>query len=541
MKSATRPTDILPPPCAFGMPDKFSHWRPNQAEAVLNITDCDTRFLVQSQPTGSGKSLCYIAAAALSGRRALILTSTKALQSQLLDDFGGVGLEDIRGQNAYQCIAVSDDRVTCDHGPCKAGIPCRHREEKCLYRLAVERAKSSALVVTNYAYWMHNMDKLGRFGVIVMDEAHDAPNHLRDFLSVTFTRLEIEGMAGGVWPHTDERNREEWVVWAHKNLSLVQNMSGDLSVGLKDMAASGRSPAASLLREVRALKQLERKLQRIAAMEGTWVAELKGKDLTFGPVDPAPYAERCLFQAVKNVVLVSATVRPKTAELLGIRKEDMTFKEYDSTFPEDRRPVIHVPTVRMNHRTTDADMHRWLQRIDGIIRLRKERKGIIHTVSYKRRNFILQNSKFRDQMITHDIRTAGRVVREFKRTTRPVVLVSPSMVTGYDFPYRECEYQVISKLSFPDARSKVMQAITGADKDYVHYLTMQSLVQACGRGMRAADDMCECFIIDDNIQWFLWRYKNFAPVWFIRAFRKTAGIVPRAPGRPPDKGGYRYE
>ena len=53
---------------------------------------------------------------------------------------------------------------------------------------------------------------------------------------------------------------------------------------------------------------------------------------------------------------------------------------------------------------------------------------------------------------------------------------------------------------------------------------MMQLIQGCGRIVRAADDIGETFIIDDNIGWFLWKYADFAPQWFKGAFQKRASI-----------------
>ena len=54
---------------------------------------------------------------------------------------------------------------------------------------------------------------------------------------------------------------------------------------------------------------------------------------------------------------------------------------------------------------------------------------------------------------------------------------------------------------------------------------MLNLVQACGRGMRAEDDQCECFIVDAHFKWFVRKYAKFAPKWFLDAI-KTVGIIP---------------
>jgi ATP-dependent DNA helicase DinG len=301
---------------------------------------------------------------------------------------------------------------------------------------------------------------------------------------------------------------------------------------MKTARDNGESVRRGVLGEVKKLKQLSRKLAVVADMQGEWVVEetkVYGKRaMRFSPIWPAPYAERYLFASVPKVVLFSATLRPKTAELLGISPQGHSFLEYPSDFPVAHRPVYHIPTVQMSHRTNDQGIRIWLQRIDQIIRARKDRKGIIHTVSYARRNLVMENSEFSGMMMTHGPDNTRMVIEQFKRMDKPCVLVSPSVTTGYDFPYEECEYQIIGKLPFPDTRGAVLQARVKADRDYANYITMQVMVQASGRGCRAADDRCETFIIDDNIVWFLGKNKQFAPRWWLDSM-KRAPVIPPAP------------
>src|ERR1700760_4045263 len=73
--------------------------RDGQQELTRAISDAlrDGHHLVAAAPTGSGKSLAYLAPAVASGRRVVVATATIALQTQLitrdlptLEEFGGV-------------------------------------------------------------------------------------------------------------------------------------------------------------------------------------------------------------------------------------------------------------------------------------------------------------------------------------------------------------------------------------------------------------------------------------------------------------------
>lgn len=520
---------LLPPPPAFQLPDKFPFWRPGQDAAVLEIVDLERRFLGQVQPTGSGKSLTYLAAGFISGARTLILTSTKGLQTQLTGDFAEVGLVDIRGMNSYPCRAEStqDRRVTADEGPCHFGQPCSLKTSGCTYYDQVRRAQNAKLVVTNYDYWMANQRygskeeggiDLGDFELLVLDEAHAAPRELADFCAININREEVEGALAAQWPDGSDWGTAEWRGWASPLVVRAQHVYEGLNDAAQDKRKEEGHIPGGMVKELRHLRGLIRRLEAVRVLEGKWIGEVTKGTLTLAPLWPAPYAERYLFLGTPKVLLTSATIRPKTLDMLGIGEEARAFVEHPSTFPVASRPVIHVPTARIDRRSTEADMRQWTSRIDQIIRARQDRKGIIHTVSYARRNLVLGATQFRDQMFSHDSHTARSAVQAFKRAQPPGVLISPSMVTGWDFPYEECEYQIIGKIGFLDTRSAIEGARHKDDKEYGAYEAMQTLVQACGRGMRAADDRCEVLVVDDHAKWFVPRNRQYAPSWFWEAW-----------------------
>src|SRR5438045_4078240 len=97
-------SSVLPAPNLLGAPMRFDRWRTSQAEAVLAALDSPKRFVIQSIPTGGGKTLVGVCAALLSNSRAMFLTSTKALQAQSSADYSSVGMVEIKGMNSYECV-----------------------------------------------------------------------------------------------------------------------------------------------------------------------------------------------------------------------------------------------------------------------------------------------------------------------------------------------------------------------------------------------------------------------------------------------------
>jgi len=516
----------LPPPDAFGLP--YTEWRDNQPSAILQIVDSQSRFITQVAPTGFGKSLAYVSAAVLLGGRTIILTSTKGLQSQLLRDFSCMGMVDIRGRNAYVC-RMEKDGTTCDHGPCIAGVKCQLKDEGgCDYYDALRAARLARVVSTNYAYWMtanEYGEGLGMFDLMVCDEAHSTPDTVSSFLTIVLDRK--DEILREIIPKGDLIHLSviEWKAWAKANYQHVTRASEELK-----RRVAGGAGSRNLRRKLSKIKSLQTKLRKISTdVDNTWVMDNDAYHVSFSPVWPAPYCEKALFRQVNRIVLTSATVCQKSADMLGVVAEHNDMTEFPHSFPIENRMLTHVPTVRMNFRTDKMGIRKWLNQIDQIVKARRDRNGIIHTVSYKRRDEVLANSKYADLMVTHARRNAEETVQRFKQMRPPAVLVSPSMSTGWDFPYDTCRFQIIGKIAYPDTRNRIVKARTKEDADYGAYVAMQQLVQAAGRATRAKDDWCENIIIDDNIGWFMKRHAKFAPRWFTGAFQCRA-TVPVPPG-----------
>lgn len=526
----------LPPPPAMGFPAKFSTWRDAQIRAIDCTIASPKRFVAAVAPTGFGKALYGVAISRLmpSVERAAYLTSTKGLQDQIVEDFGVLDLADVRGQRNYPCIALDTGASLsnyrrqrgfqgCDEGPCHSGVYCPHnfdpRQPKvrpyCSYYGTVWDAQRRSLVNTNYAYWFSSGaygQGLGDFELLVLDEAHNAVEELERFLVFELSSLDATVLHSKL---PKEGDPTVWRQWAAQRIIPLNSRL--------ELLESFPPTTAEEAQERRRLKGLQSRLDRLRQISPeSWVVERDGTfKVRLSPLEIGPYAEDNLFRGVKKIVLMSATMTRKTLTLLGIPHEEAEVLEFPSTFDVERRPIIvlqTVPNVRVTYKMNSAAKHVWLRRIDKIIEKRQHLKGIVHTVSYQRAQDLIQQSEFKDLMIFHDSQTTATAVEAFKKHQGGCVLVSPSMSTGWDFPFDLCRYQVIGKVPLPDARGAIMEMRTVLDPEYPFYIAMQKLVQACGRAVRDEKDWAETFIVDDTFgDWFLRRAKKFAPKWFTDA------------------------
>ena len=186
--------------------------------------------------------------------------------------------------------------------------------------------------------------------------------------------------------------------------------------------------------------------------------------------------------------------------------------------------------VQVNFRMVEGQKRLWVSLIDRILEARSTIKGIVHTTSFERARYLQQYSSQRSRLLLNESRNTRDVVASFKAAKSPLVLVSPSVTTGWDFPYDQCSFQVIGKVPFPDLRGKAARVKSERNKEWAGYMAAQQMVQASGRGMRARDDQCETFIADGAFGWWYGKNKKYTPKWWQEAVQWCKpGVIPEAP------------
>jgi len=500
----------------------YPDWYPGQAEAfksILTWLQSPTRFMCIEAPTGSGKSLLAMLSALLTSRRTVILTATKGLQDQFGQLFGD-NLADIRGQQSYICN-LDGPRVTVDKALCHKGYKCPLQQNGCDYYDSLHRAQASPVVVTNYHYYLAQLiaplrRSLGPVGMIICDEAHLAMASMQSHLECSLP-LDYD-------PPTAPKEWGDWTSWLALYTRSTHNSLDELEDEMSGYKAERTRVPTSLYQRRDTLRGILRSLTKLQAnYSDDWVWDIGPGSVKFTPVWPKG---ELLFEDTPKVLLMSAVLTPHLADTLRVPADDREFVSIPSSYPPANTPVTHVPTVRVTHRTSDIEMAAWVRRIDQIIEGRSDRKGIVSTVSYARRDFLLQHSAYADRMMTHDSRDTAAVVRRFRDASAPAVLVSPAITSGWDFPHDDCQYIIVGKVPYPDTRTGVTQARHATDKDWTSHLAMQTLIQVAGRGTRSESDQCEVLIVDDSWKWWWPKYRDFAPLWFQARVTPSSNTVP---------------
>lgn len=511
-------------PQDLGLPEKFQEWRPNQAEGVELSCNSEKRVVAICAPTGFGKELLCVSTARLSAVPTCIVTDSRGLQDQYLRTYKDIGIADLRGRRNYVCSMKDDENYTCEDGynarcPYKGTIMCPSSQ-------AEMRAATSHLVLTNYDKWTSSKkygQGLNHIQQVIFDEGHTLPDALARAMQVVLHHKEIEETLGidflGGSAADDMRC---WKSWA----AAARGESETAMIAARQKISGAKDPKSSWVRHFTHMRNLARRLATIStAPAKDWIVEQIDEGFQFDPIRPGKYAESTLLLKVPKIVVVSATIRPKTLYMSGIGKDNFIFHEFASSFDPYRCPIYWVPTMKVKGMNQDLSML-WL-RLDQIIAKRRGLNGIVHTISYDRQQQILNASRFADNMLINKRgEPPTEMVEYFKSVPNTgTILVSPSIGTGYDFPHDSCRFQFVCKIPF-EPPSKILKARQEADKEYTYYRAMQYLVQAFGRDMREDSDWSERFIADDQMEWFMPRYSHLAPKSFNALFRKV-DILPQ--------------
>ena len=530
-------------PSFFGLPEKFTAFRPAQAEALeYAVYKTTRRFTALGLPTGAGKSLVAVAIAKALGVKAVYLTASRALQDQVAREFASSGMVDARGRSNYQCGQMYHERrsPSCEYGN-QHDCSLAH-SDRCPHDAAMARAEQSDLVVTNYANWLYkrkyNRNAFASEGrpveLLICDEAGEIPELVSDFVSIKIAHADEELPIGppargqtdldsGIMPYA------VWTTWAVERLSEALKQIARLRESYRSVADAMKDDRYGYL------KELVVTCERIPTLDSNWVWEVDRQGVKFQPIWPGQES-RVLWSGIGRVILMSATLRPYTLALCGVPKDDYDFREWPAVFRPQLGPVYHLPTVKLTWRSTDEDYKQVVERLDSILDARADRKGIVHTVSYSRARRVLDASRHRARFIYNETGGTANAANERFRNGQPDgVLVSPSFSTGFDFPGEACEFQVILKVPFPDTTSRVMTERCKVG-DYRMYTAIQDLVQMCGRGLRYETDRCEQFILDDGVRWAAGGPRNpwhgHAPGWFkMQTISKIPPAPPRVGGR----------
>jgi len=489
-------------------------FRPYQKEtverAVRAFTEEGYRNVIIEAPTGFGKSLVNYLIVKNLGVTAWYTTPQVVLLEQLERD-PLISIPILKGRDKYMCLVKN---VPADIAPCATirGYSCPYVDE-CPYFRDRDAVLSSDISGISFAMLIktHRNEKFGKRTVLIVDEADDIEDWGAEFGRIEFrTPLSFGSI-------------HEIIRWAEKKLQRVE---AEIRF-LEDMEYLTVAEAMRL-RDLRSLRdKIEFFLADAKKRPHNWAFRKRGDKLILQVIDVGYVLDRFVWSRGEYRIISSATIidAKQFAKYTGLSGRTLWIR-IPHPFPKEIRPIIYRPVAKMTKNARDSSAYDAV--VQEVVRIAKKHefeKGIIHAHSYEIAQEIAKRLQPKGWfVITHGPGDRDRKFNLFLRAPKNTIFVSVGFSRGIDLKYDLARWQVILKLPFPDQSNIRVQELWVKRRawKWARYQTIKTLVQTCGRIVRAEDDYGVTYILDKSFEYLI-RYKKEFPPWFLEAIIVEGG------------------
>ena len=501
----------------------FPSMRGGQREVLLKLQefllDEETKYIILEAPTGAGKS-GYAMALARAAKSAYVTTANKNLQEQYLRDFSDM-LADMRGRANYKC-RVFKDAENCAKCPCREtrGLARKCKENfGCEYHDALYEAATHDSTSFNFAAYLsffnYLTDMFGVRNLLVLDEAHAAPEWLTNFIEVKVTRDTLRELA-----LADEIPDYESAEFYDTFLKQIQKAARKF---IDDDSVDEKTAEE--------LESLDRKIALLQTLaSGHWenFVTIKEQDrktrgllsVAFKPVNVSRVAQQFMLAGAKKTVFLSATILDFRTfqDMMGLPESQTKVLRIPSTFPKENRPIVLNRALhKLNADSIDMNLPKVCDQIRDLMDYYGDRKGIIHGNSYKICNFLMDNLRSDRIIYPKSSMEQRKSIEAHALTDDPSVLLSPSMEEGVDLKDDLARFQIIVKVPYPYLGDPVVQQRKVVYPNYYAWMTALTIAQAYGRAIRSPEDWAHTYILDAGFKWFHRQNAELFPKWFNEA------------------------
>lgn len=520
--------------------------RPEQIRIINEIIEAlemGFKNIIVEAGTGTGKSAIATTIANYIGDT-YILTMTKQLQNQYLDDFDYM-LAEIKGKSNYNCQRTDNTCEDCYideyNDTADTKIPHCHT---CPYRAALKHAQKSPCMLTNYDYLYmagNYADIFQSRDLLILDESHNLEKKLMSFIGKTLNRQKIFKRYGLdiFYPVTTGStlksidNPDYWV-------GLLHHL---IDIGLKNKAIEVTKKGRELYdKDIQKFNYIIGKLEDT---EAKFIIELptkkdilkdkledgkfhNGLKAEFKPLTISDYSENLLKYGDARLFMTGTLgSKDKFCEWIGIDPIETYYIYVKSPFPVNHRPIIKSYVGSMSN-------NRWknpkgIIKIKEIISKHKGEKGVIHTSSNQQAWFIKKSLTSSNVWVAYG-KTREDTIRRFEASRKPVILVGAGIKDGVDFKHDKCRYQIIFKMPYPSLAGKQVNIRMHYDPSWYNYQTIMPLMQAYGRGIRDSTDYCTCYVLDSDFDKLLRNYPYLFNEYFLEAMK--GAVKPKSVPKP---------
>ncbi len=490
-------------------------------------------------PTGSGKSLLARAIAGCARRIEDARPSqptgayyTTPQVSQLDDVADDPLLDDlaiIRGKSNYRCILPGESETPVNRAPCvrRRGFDCSV-QHRCPYFSDRAIASSRRIAAMTLAYFMRTAgsDTFRTRDVVVIDEAHGLAEWAEMYATIHLDARHVPGWADCRVP--DIGGEDDAVAFAEALSNRLdrerEKLTGREELGPEEVAVRDR-----LAERISELRWFVEDYRRPDSPTEWVVDQADGEDdpsdgpggpITIKPLRPARYLRHTVWDRGERFALLSATIldHEAFARSIGLDPDRVALVDVAHTFPVENRPLYDVSVGPMTYEHRDRTIPKMARTIARLMARHPDEKGLVHAHSYSIQERLA--TELRGLGVGDRVRVHGREKRDddlaaWKATDDPELFLSVKMEEALDLEGDLARWQVLAKAPYPNVNdARVARRLADDQWDWYRRMTLRTVIQACGRVVRAPDDHGATYVADSSLLDLFERSRWAMPDWF---------------------------
>jgi len=496
--------------------------------------------------TGIGKSAIATTLANMY-EDSYILTMTKQLQEQYLDDFKDM-LVEIKGKGNYECNYKGncDFCIKAEYNLAKCG--------DCNYLIAFRKAKKSKNVITNYDFMYRvgvDNQMLDPRQLLILDEAHNLERKMlmlsshelsREYISTKFGIDIFEAVMKKEVSYSHiKKESQYWIDVCEKlmkvcseHIEKIEGTGSDVQVTLDEFEnnPSKYSNVDYVEKQILESDLKEFNAIRLGLESGDLIIDVPDFKLIkdnkmdiFAEFKPYSVSDATqnLLEFGNTRIFLTGTLgsMEKFCQWNNINPENTYYIYEKSPFDVSNRPIYMDFVSNMSGHSKGVP--HWknkkaILKIKELIERYPNQKGVIHTSSNEQAFWIMDNLKEYNLLFVGG-ESRNQVLKEFNESKDAAIIIGASIKDGVDLKGDLCRFQIIFKVPYPQLNEQVKYR-KSLDPSWYFYQAVMAIMQAYGRGIRDKDDYCDMYIIDSNFKNLFEYNRNFFNEYFTEALKK---------------------
>ena len=518
--------------------------------------------IILSAPTGIGKSAIAMTLAT-SYEKSFVITSSKNLQDQYVDDFDA--LVPVKGKSNFPCFKAMEQKsidlqeydvalrqgLSCNKGECEERSK-EGKRQNCKFKPLIQafqdkrfdeticpyyEQKYSALLadhsVWNYSSYFQTIkynrgtyeEYLNR-NISIFDEAHSIEDQILHFVGIEILKTHIDEC---------EIRIESYDL---SDITMIVELLRDIAEfyarktkEIQESRAYQENPNYNLINKLdnnrtkfaRAISEISVDLNNFIINEPNY-EKGKFKSITLKPLDVSKYVKE--FFITPFQIFMSATINEESfSQNIGFSSDKIAFVDTPhSPFHLENRKVEFLNTARLSYNSPQVNENRVFFQIDELLSKHKNQRGLILTSSRVRCENIVKNLSPKNKnriRICHarnpNGKTQDNVVKEHANS-KDGVLISSSLWQGVDLKDDLSRFQIIAKAPFPNPTEKWVESKMDIYPFWYTSQTISKILQGLGRSVRSKQDYAITYILDSMIEPLLNNSKNLVPKSYYDVF-----------------------